>query len=210
MSVYKLKNTVVLSFKGNAAEFLKGLTTNTLEAPFSAFVNIHGRIIATFRQQKISEDEVWIAVVRSAVEPLLEHLKIYARISGVKIEQTNRQVYVDFDSSSWSFKEEELPTNVSDEEFVQYRLGHNLPLQGEDFQADEFILNVDRGQYVSFTKGCFLGQEPVAKVYNRSKPSKKLIVKRENECSQEEKESMTSKVKDPKTGVVKGFVFVKT
>jgi folate-binding protein YgfZ len=86
------------------------------------------------------------------------------------------KVYVDIDSGQWLFKSEDFPIQVSEQEFTQYRLQQNLPLQGIDYQPDEFILNVDSGQFVSFTKGCFLGQEPVAKVHNRSKPSKKLVV----------------------------------
>ena len=80
---------------------------------------------------------------------------------------------------------------------------------GIDYQADDFILNIDEHTFISYTKGCFLGQEPVAKVHNRSKPTKKLIVKSQEDCTTEEKEKMTSKVKDPQTGSIKGFVFVK-
>ena len=47
----------VLSIKGSAAGFLNGITSNTLDAPLNAFLNLHGRIIATFRQKKISDDE---------------------------------------------------------------------------------------------------------------------------------------------------------
>ncbi|MBF0490848.1 MAG: hypothetical protein HQL15_09620, partial [Candidatus Omnitrophica bacterium] len=84
-----------------------------------------------------------------------------------------------------------------------------LPVMGVDYQADDFVLNIDEHTFVSYTKGCFLGQEPVAKVHHRSKPTKKLIVKAEAECTPEERLIMTSRITDPQTGVLRGFVFVK-
>jgi folate-binding protein YgfZ len=144
-----------------------------------------------------------------AVEVLLTHLKMYARISGTVIETAGYKVYVDLQTGEWLLNESDLSAEVTEDEFTVYRVEHNLPWQGIDYQTDEFILNVDSGQFVSFTKGCFLGQEPVAKVHNRSKPSKKLIVKSESDCNEEEKLVLTSKVKDSKMGDVKGFVFVK-
>jgi len=78
-----------------------------------------------------------------------------------------------------------------------------------DYQADEFLLNIDESTYVSYTKGCFLGQEPVAKVHNRSKPTRKLVVMFEVECAPEEKPKMTSKIIDPISGRMQGFIFVK-
>jgi folate-binding protein YgfZ len=209
MRLYKLKDTIVLHLQGNAAKFLNGLTTNTLDTPFNAFVNQHGRIVAVFRQHKVSDEEFFIAVPALAVEVLLKHLSMYAKISGTKIEITSNKAYIDVDSGEWFFKPENLAPQVSEEEFVLYRLNNNLPLQGRDYQADEFILNVDSGQFVSFTKGCFLGQEPVSKVHNRSKPSRKLVVQSEDAVPPEERVSLTSKAKDPQTGTTRGFIFVR-
>ena len=42
---------IVLSIKPNAETFLNGLTSNALDAPQNAFLNLHGRIIATFDQR---------------------------------------------------------------------------------------------------------------------------------------------------------------
>ncbi|MBP6344212.1 MAG: hypothetical protein KA403_09765, partial [Candidatus Omnitrophica bacterium] len=63
--------------------------------------------------------------------------------------------------------------------------------------------------HVSYTKGCFLGQEPIAKVHNRSKPTWKLVVRPEDESSPEDQAKMTSKTRDPQSGKIIGFVFVK-
>jgi folate-binding Fe-S cluster repair protein YgfZ len=72
------------------------------------------------------------------------------------------------------------------------------------------LLNVsEREDLVSFTKGCFLGQEPISKVHNRSKPTWKLVVKSAEDCPPEERSKMTSQAIDPQTKKTRGFVFVK-
>ncbi len=207
MRLHKLPDTV-LSIKGNAAGFLNGITSNTLDAPRNAFLNQHGRIIATIRQQKISDEEFLISVPSFAVEGLLKHLERYVKLSHVRIDPATESIYVDMDSAQWVWTSEQASSSVSDDEFTLFRLGENLPLMGIDYMADEFILNVHENDYVSYTKGCFLGQEPVAKVHNRSKPTRRLIVAFEDQCLPEHAAKMTSKIADPVSGRRKGFVFV--
>src|SRR3989344_7837337 len=94
MKLYPL-SMAVLAFYNNAALLLNGLTSNTPDKPRNAFVNIHGRIVATFDQYRVSDDEFVIAVERAFVEPLLAHLDKYIRLSGVRVEKLERYVYFD-------------------------------------------------------------------------------------------------------------------
>ncbi len=207
LSLFKLPDNV-FSIQGNASKFLNGITSNTLEAPLNAFLNQHGRIIATFRQQKISDDEFLISVPSIAAGSLLKHLERYAKLSHTKIEESPQLAYLDMDTSKMVFAATKESNSMSDDVVTFFRLDHQIPLMGMDYKADEFILNVHEHDYVSYTKGCFLGQEPVAKVHNRSKPTRKLIVAFEDQCSPEEASTMTSKIKDLQTGRTKGFVFI--
>jgi tRNA-modifying protein YgfZ len=207
MRSYKLPD-IVLSIKGNASGFLNGIASNTLEAPLNAFLNQHGRIIATFRQQKISDDEFLIGVPSMAADNLLKHLERYVKLSHVNISPSAQNAFIDLDTARIIWTSQDHANSISDEEFTLFRLDHKVPLMGVDYQADEFILNVDEYDYVSYTKGCFLGQEPVAKVHNRAKPSRKLIVAFEDQYSSEDAAKMTSKVPDPASGRIKGFLFV--
>ncbi len=207
MRLYKLSDTV-LNIKGHATTFLGGLSSNGLDQSFNAFLNQHGRIVATFRQQKVSDDAFFIVVPSVAIESVLGHVDRYAKLSHTQIQSTPLKAYIDVDTGGLWLKAQDVPSQVSEEEFTLFRLQKNIPLLGVDYHADEFILNVNEDMYVSYTKGCFLGQEPVAKVHNRSKPTRKLVVKYEDECSDEEKAKMTSKILDPQTRRVKGFVFV--
>lgn len=223
MKLYPLSKTV-LAIRNNAALFLNGLTSNSSDQPRNAFVNIHGRIVATFDQYRLSDDEFVIAVERAFVEPLLAHLEKYIRLSGVRVEKLDRYVYFDVEETGSPVPEGTLvipqrkgrvlvsqalmPAQVSDEEFTLFRLRNNIPSQGVDY-VNDFLLNVSDEEFISYTKGCFLGQEPIAKVHNRSKPAWKLVVRYQDQCSEEERQKMTSVVVDPATRRPMGFVFVR-
>ena len=207
MRLYKLPETV-LTIKGDTSGFLKGIASNALDAPLNAFLNLHGRIIATFRQKQISDDEFLNSVPSIAVDNLLKHLERYAKLSRVSLSYSTHSVYVNLESAEIIWSVESYPNSISEEGFTLFRLNRHIPLMGIDYQADEFILNVHEYDYVSYTKGCFLGQEPVAKVHNRAKPSRKLIVEYEDRCTPEDTARMTSKMLDPQRGIHKGFLFV--
>ena len=207
MKIYQLESKVI-SFQNHPELFLNGLTSNDMTAPHNAFLNLHGRIIATFDQVKMSDDEIWIVVANSAVEPLAQHLDRYLKLGGVTMQKRDEKVYFDLDNAAQLVvSQNEYPSSVSEDEFRLFRLKNNIPLHCVDY-TDEMILNVGY-DFVSFTKGCYLGQEFVSKVHNRSKPTWKLVVKAEEECSEEEKAKLTSKVFDPQSGKALGFVFVK-
>jgi len=219
--LYKLNKTV-LSLKNNPAQFLNGLTANNPDEPRNVFLNVHGRIIAIFDQAKINDDEFWIICQQSCVDILLNHIDRYIKLSQVEVRRLESHVYFDMEDSADDIPEAELiipqkkgrlivlknalESKVSDEEFTLFRLRNNIPIQGIDFN-DEFVLNVDEKGLVSYTKGCFLGQEPVSKVHNRSSPTWQLVVEYEDKCEGEAKQKMTSKVLDPDAKRMLGFVF---
>ena len=226
MKIYEL-NKAVLSVANNPSPFLNGLTANTLDKPKNAFLDVHGKIIATFDQLRINDDEFFIVIERPFVEAVYKHLERFAKLNKVVIQEKDLKVYFDLDGSySLSFggdnKEFVIPqkvgrlivspknleSTISEEEFTLFRLQNNIPIHGVDFQ-NEMLLNVNEQEYISFTKGCFLGQELVAKVHNRSKPTWKLMVKYEDDSAQEQRQDMTSRMRDPGTNRIFGFAFVK-
>lgn len=200
-----------------------GLTSNTLDAPRNAFLSQHGRIIATFDQIKRGDDEYLIVIEPFALDPLMGHIKKFLMLNKTTAEPVAWNVYFDLEGSYKPVADDaviaqksgqmvlttkNLPADVSDEEFTLFRLKNTIPVHGIDY-TDELLLNIDEYEHVSYTKGCFLGQEPIAKVHNRSKPTWKLVVRPYDECSPEEQAKMTSKTRDPQTGKMTGFVFVK-
>ncbi|MBP9854467.1 MAG: hypothetical protein KBD53_06340 [Candidatus Omnitrophica bacterium] len=230
MKLYKTNKQALSIRKTDVKSFLNGLASNTMDDPRNAFLTIHGRIVVTFDQLQINDHEYLIVIEKQFVDDLLRHLDKFMKLGGVKVEQLNHNVYFDLENSAGNthacslrdkgdycieqkegmllITTRELKDNVSDEEFTAFRLDQHIPVQGIDFK-DEMLLNVSTTEFVSFKKGCFLGQEPISKVYNRSKPTWRLVVKAFDDCTVEEQQKMTSAIIHPVTGRKTGFVFEK-
>jgi folate-binding protein YgfZ len=221
MLLYKLDKAVLL-VKNNPSRLLSGITTNTLDAKKNAFIDITGRIIATFDQVRARDDEMLIVIESEFYGRVMEHLSRFLKFSKSIIQKTDYSAYFNLDDD-YTIKKDEfsisqrkgkiiltknsLKTNIKKNEFTLFRLDNNLPLQGIDYDR-EMLLNIGE-DYVSFTKGCYLGQEIIARVKFKSKPQKKLCVKYEPELDKDGKNKMTSKAKD-KGGKLRGFVFLNT
>ena len=223
MRLYRLSNKIVLRVKNKAAEFLNAYTTNTVSAPRSAFVNIRGQVVCAFDQMVIGPEKVLVVIEKQYFDRLLAHLDKYLKLGDTLIEKAPEfHLYFDLDDRHEPRRGElfvpqkqgkligvldEADSNVSEEEFRLFRLENNIPVQGVDYE-EELLLNVADEEFVSYTKGCYLGQEIIARVHHRSKPPKRLTVKSLDQCSEKEAFEMTSKSVDPETGKTLGFVFV--
>lgn len=211
MRYYFLKTKAVLRFSPKASEFFKAYTSNVPEAPKNAFLDRSGKIVATCDQLKISLDEILVVIEGAFRERLLKHLEKFLLFSETKIEYSNLKAYYDLDKSyvlkkddyEILFKdtrliltEKNLESTVSEEDFRLYRLRHHLPIQGIDYD-EEMLLNIGNEDYVNYEKGCYLGQEIIARVHYKSKPPRKLIVTFES--------PQTSVTIDPETGKSIGF-----
>ncbi len=222
MKLYKFSDRLVLRFKNNASDFIKAYTTNTPEAAQNAFVNLEGRIVALCDQRKISDDEVLIVIEHKFLERLQKHLDKFLKITGCTFKKEATHVYFDLEgdfktaAGEWEIPQnkgtliltqKEPEANVSESDFMLFRLKNNIPRQGVDYD-EELLLNVGNEAFVSYTKGCYFGQEIIARVHHRGRPPKKLAVKPEDELTPEEAGRMTSKSRDPVSGKVLGFVFL--
>ena len=90
----------VLLLKGNPAQFLNGLTSNTLDKPHNAFLNMHGRIIATFDQICLSDEEFLIVIASKVVVALFTHVERYLKINRSTLTEIPMHVYFDLDSDA--------------------------------------------------------------------------------------------------------------
>lgn len=219
MKLYPLNALVIRISKPE--KILKGLSTNTLEASKNAFVDLYGRIIVTFDQVKLANGDLLVILQETFYDSLYNHLEKFLKLTRTKLEKEPYHVYFDMDgmyppdADEFSIPQKRgqliltkklLSTIVSEEEFTLFRVKNNIPLHGRDYTHD-MLLNIS-DEFVSFIKGCFLGQEVLARVHNLSQPPKKLIVAYADECPEAERKQMTSKITDPETGRVMGFVFV--
>ena len=188
MRIYKFIDKTVLLVTNNPDKLLNGITSNTLDAFQNAFLDRFGKIIATVDQVKISDDSLLLVVSSPCLQQLYTHLKSYIQLTGTKIQATKYSAYFDLDNEynrgdseyiipqskgQLVLTEKKIESTVSDDAFLAFRLENNIPLHGVDY-TNEMILNVSP-TFVSFTKGCYLGQEIVARVNYLGKPPKKLV-----------------------------------
>ncbi|HIH09567.1 MAG TPA: hypothetical protein HA254_02745 [Candidatus Diapherotrites archaeon] len=179
----------VLRISGNAEKTLNGITSNTLDAPRNAFLDIYGKIVATFYQQRLN-GEIFIALPAKSLSASLAHLKPYAAIGKAMVETTQLQAYYLPEEDTMEMPGFKIPerqgcvliapnlpmalNQMDDDEFTLLRLERGISMQGIEFE-NEMIMNTDWKDAVSFSKGCYLGQEIVSKISMRGKPPKKLV-----------------------------------
>ncbi len=222
MRIYPLKNKSTLRIQNKASEFLKAYSSNSLDKPRNAFLNIKGQIVAVFDQLILNDEEALIVIEKQYLERLMNHLRKYLQLTDTTFSDENLNVYYDLDGDFKEGKGEyiilerkgsliltyrNISSNVTDEEFTLFRLKNNIPFQGIDYD-EELLLNVGDEEFVSYTKGCYLGQEIIARVHHRSSPPKKLVVRSDVDCSADESARMSSKTYDPDMKTYLGFLFV--
>ncbi|AJF60941.1 Folate-dependent protein for Fe/S cluster synthesis/repair in oxidative stress [archaeon GW2011_AR15] len=205
--IYRLDKLVLKITR--ADRLLGNVTSNTLDADRNALLDRFGKIIVTFEQFRKGE-EFFIIINPKFYGRLMAAIEKYMKLVKAEAGKTKLKVYFDLDGKiregiaipqkkgQLVITEKELETTVSDEEFTLFRLKNNIPLHGIDYDS-EMLLNVSE-DYVSYQKGCFVGQEIIARVHHKSRPPKKLAVAADSV-------DMTSRVKDPRTGKELGFAF---
>nr|MBI4156291.1 hypothetical protein [Candidatus Woesearchaeota archaeon] len=212
MKIYKLKK-IVLSIFQKDSKLLKDISSNTLDKEKNAFLDRYAKIIVTFDQLQINQDKALIIIDEIFHERLLNYLTPLLKLSKAILEKTDYNVYYDLDSSykqkgEFIIKQKQgkliitknnLRVNVSEQEFTLFRVKNNIPFQGTDFDK-EMVLNVS-SDFISLTKGCFPGQEIVARVSNLAKPPRRL-------SQGSDKENLTSRVYDQETNKYIGFTFL--
>ncbi len=182
---------VVMKLAGNVEKFNQGVMTNTLAAPRNAFIDIYGRTVAVF-YQKFLGGELYVAFNEKYKGKLPGHIKMHLAIGKTKLEPTGLQAY--FVAGAGQGADEiagiKIPEKggyvllaqnppqgmqeMNEGQFTLFRLENGISMQGAEF-GDEMIMNTDWSDAVSFSKGCFLGQEIMVKVTQRGRPPKRLV-----------------------------------
>lgn len=71
-------------------------------------------------------------------------------------------------------KQPEPPVVIGDGALEVLRIEAGIPAYLKDFDADTVLQEIDEPDIVSFNKGCYLGQEIVARIHFQGQPSKLL------------------------------------
>ncbi len=179
----------VMKLSGSVEKFAQGMATNTLGAARNAFVDVYGRIVVVFYQRLVG-GELYIAFNEKYAPELHAHLLPYLRLGKVTLEPTALKPFFVFgeedngmegvkipEKNSFVLLSESPPKGImemDEDKFLRFRLENGISMQGSEFEGD-MIMNTDWKDAVSFSKGCFLGQEIVVKVTQRGRPPKRLV-----------------------------------
>ncbi len=198
-----LEHLRILTISGeDAGELLQGQMTQDIrkledeKIHITSFCNVQGRVIASAFIQ-CEGDHYDLILSSELVEDLNNHLQRYILRSKVEIQQSKRLVYAifskDIANDQESFKTlsnnpermlalankvpESIENFITSEEWIEHDIREMIPIINKE-SSEKFIpqmLNLDILNAVSFSKGCYTGQEVVARVQHRGRIKQRMF-----------------------------------
>lgn len=148
----------------------------------SAYCNRQGRVISVFYVIKESNDHYVLLTIGNTGEKLNSKIKKYAVFSKIEIKCIT-------DIKDYAAQLDELKNNYELDLDSNFYFTHKIPILTE-LLSEQYLpdnLNLLELNAVSLKKGCFLGQEIIARVYYKGKTKKKLYLLEINNISTESK-----------------------
>lgn len=169
---------------GDRVRFLQGMVTNDVAAiPAGGFcraaiLNVKGRVLALV--DVVDEGERLFVltepVTADKVHQLLDRHAIADDVTFTRVSRAVHRVWDSIDAV-WSappiFAPPPAPPS-SDAELEIRRVEAGLPRYGVDVSEDHFPFEAHLEQAISMTKGCYIGQEVVARAHARGHANKLL------------------------------------
>ena len=193
----------VISVSGpDSVTFLQNLITNDIGAPvdsliYSALLTPQGKYLFDFFVLRKSQKEFLIDIASEVAEDFIKRLKIYQLRSHVELDETNINVFIGFGEKpasgffdprccemGWRFYCSDEMHNLEIKKFDKgvyddLRVKLCIPETGiELIQGKTLILEAgfERLSGVSFTKGCYIGQEVTARMKHKTDLKKGLAL----------------------------------
>lgn len=145
-------------------KFLQGQLTCDVDkltdenVTLGAHCNAKGRIISLFRLFN-QADDYYLLMPNDVIEAAFEHLKKYAMFSKVSLEIVNTDTVTTFPFNFDATNQHQADVNAGIPQLYPQTIGQFLP----------HYLNLPKLGGVSFTKGCYTGQEIIARMEHRGK-----------------------------------------
>ncbi len=171
----------------DAGKFLQAFCTNDVlkladgGACEAMFTDVKAHVLAYGWVIRHAEEAYTVLLASDRAERLSDHLDRYLIREKVELAATGGgAVTIGHDPSGWplaalgegitgTYGETTSPvasgSRLSDTDFDRLRIALGVPFDGLDVDERNLPQEVDRNeQAISFTKGCYLGQEPVARI----------------------------------------------
>lgn len=145
-------------------QFLNGQLTNDIaaikpgESQYNLLLTVKGKIVSDLFVYRIDND-FYLAIPSAYADRVMAQLGKTAPLSRVQITETNKTILPEIP---------DLPESL--------RIEQSIPKMGVDFTEANFPQEAGlEKRAVSFTKGCYLGQEIVARLQYRGHVNKILV-----------------------------------
>jgi len=193
-----LTNRCLLKITGkDSQQFLQSQFTNNInqlsnnELQLNAYCQHQGKIIAIIWLLK-RNNHFYLSIPKEINEAVVSKLNMFKLMSEVSIEDYSSNVYQygvigEIDQPSYKIKNnlsllttrEQIPNTFDINHWEQACIENSLP-EVYSITSEKFIpqaLNLDINEFgVSFTKGCYPGQEVVARMHYLGKPKRRLFI----------------------------------
>ena len=193
-TLYRLDRGYVAVSGSEAGEFLERMVSNEVvslepgEARQALLLTPKSRIVAPLRVVR-EEPESFLLVTDAALAETVASTLLRARFAArCEIEVKPYRGYLrlgegegfrsdDYGVEAWESWTQDEREAAPAEELEPLRVEAGTPAWGKEL--DETILPAEAGldgTHVSFTKGCYPGQEPIARLHYRGRPNRRLRV----------------------------------
>ncbi|MDO9487984.1 MAG: folate-binding protein [Sphingomonadaceae bacterium] len=197
--IAELTDRTVLRLAGDDARpFLQGMLTNDVDALapdaplWAGLLSPQGKYLfdmILFDAGPEGGDAILVDVWAARAPELLKRLAMYKLRKAVTVESTGLKVFAAWDGESEAPYDPRLPglgrrwvaasaeTSAGLDDYVAHRLSLGVP-DSEDYPVDRLMWlesNAAELNGVSFTKGCYVGQENTARMHHRDKLRKRLL-----------------------------------
>ena len=193
MGIYKLDAYVLIIRGKDRFSFIDGLSTNKVEGDCSTvFTTTTAKVVDLADVIDMGE---FLAIVGHGPykNNLIEHIS--KRILGQQVSigdaSSNNSVYISTSDvvvkdsvtkrSTWrgwllvAPTTELIDSNMGEDDFNEYRIENMIPHQGCEITSSVHPLACGLGHLVHEAKGCYIGQEILARMRSRGRQGKKLV-----------------------------------
>lgn len=157
----------------DAQKFLQGQVTLNAEAlaenltRYTAICSLKGRIQFGLWLKKISPESFEIVVTDDQAEEFAQHIKKFGAFSKMELEQVGR-VFPTLKGDSTDFSSTETDIAAWQLQAIEAGQAWIEATTAQEFQPQELRLHQREG--VHYDKGCYLGQEIIARLWFKAKP----------------------------------------
>jgi folate-binding protein YgfZ len=168
----------------DAADFLQRMLSNDVEQDADVFdallLTAKGRLIAPLRVWRLGADDFLLGTepeLGDAVQSTLVRARFAAKVELEAEEHTSVLVWSHDFSRAEERLDADLEPNADAAVLERLRIEARMPLWGKEL--DESVLPAEAGldsTHISYTKGCYPGQEPIARLHYRGHANRSLRV----------------------------------